>query len=96
LLSGELVQSWDSDESEVDLKELQVTLDILCLTLPDEVETDVVVEDRVKHLSKVSPLFSPCMPRGEECDGLEADEREANRPGGSVGSGECSGSPDPQ
>jgi hypothetical protein len=95
LLPGELVHSWDSGETELDLKELQVTLDILCLTLPDELEADVA-EDKVKLLSKVSPLFSQPVPCGEECNGLQIDECEANRRGGSIGSAECSASPDPQ
>jgi hypothetical protein len=96
LLPGELVQSWDSDETELDLRELQVTLDILCLTLADELEVDVVVEDKLKHLSKVPSLISQSLPYGEECNGLQMDECEANRPGDSIGSAECSASPDPQ
>lgn len=96
MLPGELIQSWDSDATELDIKELQVTLDILCLTLPNDSETDIVVEDRVKHLSKVPPPFSQSMPHVEECDELEIDKCEVNRPGGSVGSAECSGSPEPQ
>jgi hypothetical protein len=87
----------DSDENELDLKELQVTLDIVCLTLPEEMETEVVAEDILKPQSKPCPVFPPSVPRGEEFDGLETDECEAaNFPGGSVGSGDCSGSPDPQ
>jgi hypothetical protein len=83
--------------TELDVKELQVTLDILCLTLPNESETDVdVIEDRMKQLSKAPPPFSQSMPHVEECDELEIDKCEVNRPGGSVGSAECSGSPEPQ
>jgi hypothetical protein len=96
LLPGELLQSWDSDEAELDLRELQVTLDILCLTLSEELEVDVVAEDKWKHLSKVPPLISQPVPCGEECSGLQMDECEANRRGDSVGSAECSTSPDPQ
>ena len=96
LLPGELVQSWDSDETELDLKELQVSLDILCLTLPDELEADVIAEDKLKDLSKVPPSMSQSVPYGEECDGLQMDECELNRRGGSIGSAECPASPDPQ
>jgi hypothetical protein len=54
--------------------------------------TQIVAEDSLKHLSKASP-----MPRREECDVLETDECEApNCGGGTIGSGECSDSPDPQ
>lgn len=64
----------------------------MCLTLPDEMVTQIVAEDSLKHLSKASP-----MPRREECDVLETDECEApNCGGGTIGSGECSDSPDPQ
>lgn len=96
MLPGELVQSWDSDETELDLKELQVTLDILCLTLPDELEADVVADDKLKDVSKVPPPMSQSVPYGEECDGMQMDECEANRRGGSIGSAECPASPDPQ
>ena len=93
---GELVQSLNPEETELDLKELQVTLDILCLTLSDEIESDVSIKEKLKPIIKSSPLFSPSVFRGEECETLEGEERETIRPCGSIGSEGFSCSPDPQ
>ncbi|KAJ9595165.1 hypothetical protein L9F63_013523, partial [Diploptera punctata] len=92
---GELVQSLKPEETELDLKELQVTLDILCLTLSDEIESDVSVKEKLKPPIKSSPLFSPSVLRGEECETIEGDDRDAVRPCGSIGSEGFSCSPDP-
>ena len=57
------MQSLNPEESELDLEELKVTLDVLCLTLSSDIETDLLVKEKSTTKSSI--------PRGEEYSNIE-------------------------